>query len=113
MKCPKCGADSGVLDTRPYKVVLLKRRRKCFNEHVFATYEVHAGNLDRRTLADARRGVEEKAKAWQRKEYVRKHPEIPSLTIAVHLGITDTRVRQIRKGLGPNGHSMLNETKLP
>jgi transcriptional regulator NrdR family protein len=99
MKCLKCGADSSVLDTRPYKDVLLRRRRKCFNEHIFATYEVHAGNLDKRTLATTARGVAEKSKAWQRKEHVRKNPEKPSLALAVELGITDARVRQIRAAL--------------
>ncbi len=113
MKCSKCGADSSVLDTRPYKSVLQRRRRKCFNGHVFQTYEVHAGNIDKRTLADTRRGIAQKHNAWWRKEYVRKHPDESSLKLAVALGISDARVRQIRKGLGPNGHSMLNESKLP
>lgn len=99
MKCLKCGADSSVLDTRVYKDVLQRRRRKCFNEHVFQTYEVHAGNLDRRTLANTRRGVAEKTKAWQRKEYVRKHIDQPTLALAVHLGITDARVRQLKAEL--------------
>jgi hypothetical protein len=43
--------------------------------------------------------VAEKSKAWQRKEHVRKNPEKPSLALAVELGITDARVRQIRAAL--------------
>jgi transcriptional regulator NrdR family protein len=99
VKCPKCGADSSVTETRSYKAVFLRRRRKCFNAHIFATYEVHAGNLDRSTLAGAKRGAAKGAKARQRKEYVRKNHGVPSLELAVELGITDARVRQIRKEL--------------
>jgi transcriptional regulator NrdR family protein len=107
VKCPKCGAGSSVTETRAYEVVLLRRRRKCFNGHLFSTYEVHAGSLDRRTLAGVKRGVGEKAKAWRRKEYVRKNPATPSLKLATELGVTDSRVRQIRKELSRNGPSTL------
>ncbi len=43
MKCPKCGAWSSVLETRPIRGGLfLVRRRRCANEHRFTTHEVTA-----------------------------------------------------------------------
>lgn len=98
MKCPKCGADSHVAATRKYKDVLLRRNRTCFNEHTFATYEVFAGNLDRRTIADTRRGVEAGTKAWKRKQAVLRQPETSATELAAQLGITEARVRQLRAG---------------
>ena len=44
MRCRKCGADSQVLETRAEPDLFqVRRRRKCFNNHLFTTYEGHAG----------------------------------------------------------------------
>lgn len=98
MKCPNCGADSNVLATRAYKDVMLRRSRRCFNEHTFHTYEVYAGNLDRRTLAGTRRGVQAREMANRRHNTVLRHPEMSATELAQQLGITEARVRQYRKG---------------
>ena len=43
MKCPKCGAKTKVIDTRPSEQaeVCWRRRRECLGcKHIFTTYEV-------------------------------------------------------------------------
>lgn len=41
MNCPKCGVTSSVLDSRETPAGM-KRRRLCYNEHLFVTLEVAA-----------------------------------------------------------------------
>lgn len=97
MKCQKCGADSLVLATRAYEDVFLRRRRECFNGHVFHTYEVYAANLDRRTLSVTRRGVRARAMQNRKKLRVLMNPDMTATALAKELGITEARVRQIRQ----------------
>jgi len=40
MNCPDCGKPSDVIDTRPTPWGSLRRRRRCFNDHVFTTTEI-------------------------------------------------------------------------
>lgn len=101
MKCNVCGADSSVLDTRAYKDVLLRRRRRCFNDHVFHTYEVFSGNLDRRTLADTRRGIQARVAAVKRNRSILARPGVSATVLAAEFGVTEARVRQIRAGARP------------
>lgn len=97
MKCPHCGADSSVEETRVYQDVFLRRARKCFNGHRFPTYEVHAGNIDRRTLVGTRRGVKAKAKSWQIKLRILAQPGAAATGVAAELGVSDTYVHMVRK----------------
>jgi hypothetical protein len=97
MKCNICGADSQVLATRKFQNVFLKRKRRCSNNHPFTTYEVFPGNLDRRTLADTRRGIETRIKVIAIRHTVLKEPTRSATSLAVKLNITEARVRQIRK----------------
>lgn len=40
--CPACGAQTRTLDTRKHADgYVLRRRRRCMNEHVFVTYEIN------------------------------------------------------------------------
>lgn len=41
MKCPRCGADSSVKETRPFEHGTGYRRRECFNGHRFTTVEIY------------------------------------------------------------------------
>ena len=114
MKCPKCGADSKVLDTRDQDGVMLRRRRKCFNEtHVFVTYEVYAGDVQAKRLRQRPNGIKIAAKAWKRKEYVASKPEASASELARELGISEAAIRWIRNnhGLGPNGPSIIDDAK--
>lgn len=96
MKCTRCGAASDVLATREYMEVFSKRTRQCHNGHRFHTYEVTAGNLDRRTLADTLRGVEKGRITWRRRQTILRSTESASV-LAAQLGVTEARVRQIRQ----------------
>lgn len=98
MKCQKCGADSSVSGTRKYKDVMLRRERKCFNGHSFTTYEVFAVNLDRRTMADTRRGVLARAKSWALKQAILAQPKAAAVGLAAELNCTEAYVRFVRGG---------------
>lgn len=41
MKCPHCGAVSEVVETKGAAYLTVIRRRRCFNEHLFKTVEIH------------------------------------------------------------------------
>lgn len=41
MKCPKCGADSSVLESRVFEYETLRRRRECRSGHRFTTVEIY------------------------------------------------------------------------
>jgi hypothetical protein len=100
MNCQQCGAWSKVLDTRIFFKHLLQRRRQCANGHKFKTYEVFVGNLDRRTLPAVAAGMRRATAAWNRKEFVRKHPGDTAAWLSSMLGISQTRVKQLKKELG-------------
>lgn len=97
MKCPVCGAATDVLETRPYLSVFTRRARVCFNGHKTSTYEVPRGVLDRRQLATVVRGVKQRGQAERRKLAVLRAPTESATALAARLGITEARVRQIRK----------------
>jgi len=70
VKCPECGAqESHVKETRHWQGgAMLKRRRECFNGHLYTTYEIGeqlAKTLDKYAGPSAR-GLEKKDKMWRR-----------------------------------------------
>lgn len=76
----------------------MKRSRDCFNGHRFHTFEVFAGNLDRRTMTSTRRGVEAKATAWAlRRKVWGAAATLSSEALGRQLGVSGARVRQIRQ----------------
>jgi len=72
MKCPECGAWTSVLETRTRSTGVVWRRYVCANEHRFSTLE-QVVVIDLMVLAPGRPMRE--------------------------LGVTEARVRQIRKEL--------------
>lgn len=96
MRCLKCGAKhSSVRETRLYMGLFVRRIRVCFNEHTFTTYEVYAGNLDRRSLKITARALPAKIKAWALRTRVRLSTKNAS-ALSTELGVSATRVRQLR-----------------
>jgi hypothetical protein len=96
MKCPRCGAPSDVVETRAWRELFNRRRRRCFNGHTFESYEVTAGVLDRRAVTTVLRGLQARRRADQRRRLVLANPDMPASAAARQLGITEARVRQIR-----------------
>jgi transcriptional regulator NrdR family protein len=98
MKCPKCSAESIVLETRVYLDAFSRRGRVCSGpeRHRFSTYEVYAGNLDKRTLDAKRRGFKARHAAAARRRAVLSRPDLSASELARHLNITEARVRQLR-----------------
>ena len=65
---------------------------------VFTTYEVFAGCLDRRFVVSAVEGLARAAKAWAIRSAVRNDEGRSKTTnLARRLGVTEARVRQLRK----------------
>lgn len=96
MKCPHCGADSSVDATRKFNGVMLKRSRRCFNGHSFTTYEVFAGNIDRRTLESTARGVAAKGRSFSTKRRILARPDASAADLAAELSVSNTYVRLVR-----------------
>jgi hypothetical protein len=97
MKCPRCGAASDVLATRPGEHHTTRRRRECHNGHRFSTVEVWPSALNRRDLAAAARAVAGAIGRWARDQLIRKDKR-PATHVARMHDITEARVRQIRAG---------------
>ena len=98
MRCNKCAAESEVLETRK-SAPWARRTRLCFNGHRFVTYEVYLGNIDPRTRGVTIRGLKAMSLANQRKVRVKNGAAKTATQLAKELGITEARVRQIRKEL--------------
>lgn len=98
MKCNRCGADSRVVSTRSFKVVLLKRSRECFNLHRFVTYEVYPGHLAHAELLTLERGHARRVAAHQLKLAVKRSQDTAE-ALGRKLGVSGARIRQIRKEL--------------
>ena len=97
MKCPRCGADTKVYDTRPHLVIFVQRRHECFNGHRFVTYEVFAGNLQRQKLKATVNGLAIRMRAEKIRAAVRADENRRSnVVLGKALGISDARVSQIR-----------------
>ena len=98
MRCNKCAAESEVLETRK-SAPWVRRTRLCFNCHKFVTYEVYTGNIDRGTRDATVRGLQMVSLANQRRLRVKNGAAKTASQLARELGITEARVRQIRKEL--------------
>ena len=98
MRCNKCAAESEVLETR-WSAPWTRRTRLCFNGHKFVTYEVYTGNIDRGTRDATVRGLQMVSLANQRRLRVKNGAAKTASQLARELGITEARVRQIRKEL--------------
>lgn len=95
MKCPRCGAASDVLESRPTPEMATRRRRECHNGHRFRTVEVLPAATNRRDLAAAARAAAAAIARWTRDRLIRTDPR-PSTHVARDFGLTEARVRQIR-----------------
>ena len=98
MRCNKCAAESEVLETR-WSAPWTRRTRLCFNGHKFVTYEVYNGNIDKRTRDATVRGLKLVSLANQRRLRVKNGAGKTASQLAQELGVTEARVRQIRKEL--------------
>jgi transcriptional regulator NrdR family protein len=95
MKCPRCGAQSDVLDTRPGPHHTTRRRRECHNDHRFVTLEVLPPATNQRDLAAAARAAMVAAQRWLRDMRIRRDTR-PATIVAREHDLTEARVRQIR-----------------
>lgn len=68
MKCPRCGAQTDVLETRPWEYGTTYRRRVCHNNHRFTTVEIYRetyGSVKQRAQQYAQ-SVSVWRKRWER-----------------------------------------------
>lgn len=64
MKCPRCGAESRVLETRIHRDVLSRRGRECSNKHRFATVEMPLDDLEDKEFDRVAHLITRRVKAW-------------------------------------------------
>lgn len=94
MKCPRCGADSSVNDTRAAAHQTTRRTRTCMNEHRFTTYEIPSaayGSVKQRlaVAADTSRG---RAALYQRDRTIAKTLHEGWRLLAERYNLTKTAV---------------------
>lgn len=100
MKCPRCGAASDVMETRPGPHLTTRRRRECHNLHRFTTVEIHGAaysNVAQRVGQYAQAALNRIAR-WVRDTRIAKDPR-PSREVAAEHGVNDSRVRQVRRAM--------------
>lgn len=68
MKCPRCGAASDVLESRPGAHLTTRRRRECHNHHRFTTVEMHeaASCSAKQRLVGFAQTVQRRVAQWHR-----------------------------------------------
>lgn len=96
MPCRLCGAPTYVKDVRRYKEVFIRRVRICTNPrepHKVDTFEVYAGNLDKRTLDGYGKRMRQ---ANENKEMVKALNGAPTQELVRRTGLTEARVRQLK-----------------
>jgi hypothetical protein len=86
-----------VRETRLHAGVFTRRVRTCLNGHKFATYEVLIGNLDKRTVVSAQRGLVERWRAFNLRQRVLalKGTGVTAVAVGLQLGVTAQRVGQL------------------
>lgn len=97
MICPRCGAPSDVLSTRPGEHHTTRRRRECHHGHRFTTVEALPVAVNRRELAAAARHAARTASRWLRDLSIKADRRSATVVAREHK-LTEARVRQIREG---------------
>lgn len=94
------------LETRRTPIALKRRRYVLEDGRHLTTYELPATVVDsigaeriRKLMRAWERGEERRKRAHQVREFVANHPDWKSTALAHHLGVTDQRIRQLRKEL--------------
>jgi transcriptional regulator NrdR family protein len=121
MKCPDCGTvDTRVMETRQdVPGLLVRRRHQCGNGHRFNSFQLHETSLRSTGMQQVRSrldavtaGIAARSVAYQRRRTVERMLRAGKTTaqVAVGIGVTQTRVRQIRAELAKiNAPSVLSE----
>jgi hypothetical protein len=115
MICPRCGAASRVMETRDAADGTQRRRRECDNFHRFSTWEVYEQTLKaagKEDVAATWRRAQENARRWWRDRRVILDPR-PAVAVAPEVGLTDTRVRQIRASHRTTHPGLVSEDNSP
>lgn len=100
MKCPRCGAQSDVVETRPGPNLTTRRRRECHNLHRFTTVEIHGAaytNVAQRVGQYARAAMN-RISRWARDTRIAKDPR-SSRVVGDEHGVNPSRVRQVRRAM--------------
>lgn len=99
MDCLRCGcSQSDVLETRTWRGAFTRRKRRCFNGHVFFTIEVPPSLVRKHEVQTTLKGIAERASIWKRKEAVRADEgRTKTQTLARRLQLSTSRVRALRR----------------
>jgi hypothetical protein len=102
MKCVECGFATRVLATRKVDSFTTRRRHACIDnpKHRFDTLETPAKLFSRpKHLHTSALALEKKLRCIKRDDHIRQNPgNLSNVQLAYKYKITETRVRQIKKG---------------
>jgi transcriptional regulator NrdR family protein len=66
MKCPRCGAESSVAETRTGEHLTIRRRRVCTSGHRFTTVEMHQSAVHKGDLVRRAKAIAARVAMWHR-----------------------------------------------
>jgi transcriptional regulator NrdR family protein len=102
MKCTYCGFDTRVLATRKIDSFTTQRRHACIADpaHRFNTLETPENLFGRpRHIHTSAKALEAKLRRVKRDDHIRQNINgLSNVQLARKYGVTETRVRQIKKG---------------
>lgn len=94
MNCPRCGATSGVVETRVMTSLTTRRRRECVNGHRFTTIEIpsQAYGSARQRLAVFARTTAQRIALWKRDKAIAAELHHGWQALAHRYGLTKTAI---------------------
>lgn len=97
MRCPRCGSECSVLETRTPNHYTTRRRYECEKAHRFTTFEVLPAGISKRDQQASVRACEKARALWERNEAIYETVRSGATTAqtAKAYEMTDARIRQI------------------
>lgn len=94
MKCPRCGAASDVLESRPAAHHTTRRRRQCHNNHRFVTMEMHEAAYcsAKQRLVKLAETIQRRVGQWQRDREIAANLHRGWRALADRYGLTKTAI---------------------
>jgi transcriptional regulator NrdR family protein len=107
MRCTTCGAATRVIETRDVESrFVIRRRRECFNDHLFNSFEVDESLqgvvITMATRRNRIQAIERRIARWYRDQDIVRRARAGEkvLAIAVDLGMPESTVAHIIRKFG-------------
>lgn len=96
MKCPTCGADTRVLETRATNTHATRRTRECFNNHRFTTLEAVESAVQPSALARREQTIRNRHAREARDRAIRRS-NLPARTLTAQYNLSLRSIQRILK----------------